>query len=91
MSLQFDPSDTERLLTFTDRDTILAYRKMKKEQEYQAEREVLIKHAEGMDRMFARPEIHTERLFSSQRTADRLLGKVLYTSDEMTDGKEGGA
>ena len=89
MSLQFNPSDTERLLTFTDRDTILAYREMKKEQEYQAERAELIENAEGMDRMFARPEIHTERLFSSQSTADRLLGKVLYTSDEMTDGKEG--
>lgn len=48
MQLHFNPSDTEKLLTFTDNETLLRYAKMKREGEFEVEKEEspIISHPE---------------------------------------------
>lgn len=50
--IQMTPSDTEKLLTFTDRETLNLYEGMRKEQEYREQLEQLMEGAEDLSDLF---------------------------------------
>ncbi len=73
MTLQFNPSETEKLLTFTDNETLMKYAEMKRQEEYRQKEEQIRKEQErqremNAQRQKANPPIQSQQGPQAVRT-----------------------
>ena len=77
MTLQFNPSETEKLLTFTDNETLMRYAQLKKQEELAEHMKKAFKNAKPISDAFettnaAKTKLQTEQVITASELKSRL-------------------
>ena len=83
MTLQFNPSETEKLLTFTDNETLQRYAMIQSERAREEERRLAMENAENMQDVFGEITLDLEPLVESPELFSSFVQEVLIGNEEL--------